>query len=145
MIDIFERIWHNLMERTEGPMHFRFFLQPTMSLIFAVRAAISDVKSGRVPYLWRLASSQKHERKIIMGEAWKHVGKIFLLGFVLDVVYQLVVIFGLKTEEKFYILESILVAFILAIIPYLLFRGPVNRLVRVFMRKNKGDETNAGT
>jgi hypothetical protein len=140
MDDIFTRIWHNLVERTEGPMHFRFLLQPTMSLIFAIRAAISDAKSGRIPYLWRFASSHKTERKGIAKEAWKHVGKIFILGMILDIVYQLVVIFGLKTEAKFYPLESIIVAFALAIIPYLLFRGPVNRLVRMFVKKDDGSK-----
>ena len=142
MDDIFVRIWHNLVERTEGPMHFRFFIQPTMSLIFAIRAAIRDVKSGTVPYLWRFIFSPKTEKKSIVREAWKDVGKIFILGMLLDIAYQLVVIFGLKTEEKFYVLESIIVAFALAIIPYLLFRGPVNRLVRMFMKKRDGHEPN---
>lgn len=141
MDDIFVRIWHNLIERTEGPMHFRFFLQPTMSLIFAIRAAMKDVRAGTVPYLWRFFSSEKGKRTEVAKEAWKDVGKIFILGTILDVVYQLVVIFSKKTEEKFYPLESLLVAFALALVPYLLFRGPVNRLVRMFV-KPKPDENN---
>jgi hypothetical protein len=131
MTDIFERIWQNLLERTEGPMHFRFLLQPAMAIFFAIRAALRDVKNNEVPYLWRLTTS-KGNRKQIAKEGWKDFGKVFILASILDIVYQLVVIFGLKTETRFYPLESILVAFLLSFVPYILLRGPVSRLVRYF-------------
>ena len=134
MLDLLNRFWQNLMERTEGPMSLRFFLQPGMSLFFAIRAAIRDSKNGTVPYLWRFFYS-KEGRKTVAKEGWKDVGKIFVIGTILDIVYQLVVIFGLKTKDSFYPLESLIVAFILAIVPYLLFRGPLNRLITLFTRK----------
>jgi len=133
LLDIFGRVWENLVERTEGPMNLRFFLQPVMSLIFATRAAIRDSKNGTVPYLWRFAFS-KDQRKSIAKEGWKDVGKIFIIGTILDIIYQLVVIFGVKTESHFYPLESLIVAFLLAIIPYLFFRGPLNRVLRMFSK-----------
>src|SRR5437868_1394362 len=117
MEDLLMRVWHNLLERTEGPMHFRFIMQPLMSLLFAVRAAIRDAKAGTVPYLWRLVYS-KGQRKTVAKEGWKDVGKIFIIGVILDIIYQLVVIYGSKTEAMFYPLESIIVAFALAIVPY---------------------------
>jgi hypothetical protein len=64
---------------------------------------------------------------------------VFLIATVLDIVYQLVVIFMLKTKSSFYPLESIIVALLLSFIPYVLVRGPVNRLVRLFT-KNKSSE-----
>jgi hypothetical protein len=136
LLDIFTRVWDNLIERTEGPMNLRFYLQPTMSLIFAIRAAIRDSKNGTVPYLWRFAFS-KDNRKTVAKEGWKDVGKIFIIGTILDIIYQLIVIFKVKTESHFYPLESLIVAFLLAIIPYILFRGPLNRIMRMFVKKEK--------
>jgi len=133
IVELFTRVWNNLIERTEGPMSLRFVLQPTMSLIFAIKAAIKDSKNNTIPYLWRFMFSNE-ERQHVAKEGWKDFGKIFLIGSVLDIIYQLVVIFGLKTQSKFYPLESLLVAFLLAIVPYLLFRGPLNRLIRLFMK-----------
>jgi hypothetical protein len=131
MSDLITRIWENLVARTEGPMSLRFFIQPAVSLIFAIRAGIRDAKANRAPYLSRLAAS-KSQRKEMAGEAWKDVGRIFMIGVVLDIIYQLVVIYGLKDKDSFYPLESILVAFGLAIIPYIIFRGPANRIARIF-------------
>jgi hypothetical protein len=55
---------------------------------------------------------------------WKGVGKVFILAIVLDAIYQII-------EMRWvYPGEAVLVAIILAIIPYLLFRGPVNRIAR---------------
>ena len=140
MIDIFSRVWQHLIERTEGPMHLRFLLQPAVAIFFAIRAALRDVKNRTVPYLWRLATS-KGERRAIVNEGWKDFGKVFLIATILDIIYQLIVIFGLKTETSFYPLESILVAFLLSFIPYVLFRGPVNRLVRMFVNKKNGGKS----
>lgn len=137
MEEIFARVWENLIERTEGPMHLRFFLQPTMSLIFAIRAGLADAKNGTVPYLWRFFVT-KGERRKIAREGWKDFGKIFIIGMSLDIVYQLLVIYKFKSEALFYPLESILVATGLAIIPYLLFRGPVSRVITLLKPKKAG-------
>lgn len=134
MSDIFTRFFTNLMERTEGPMNFRFLLQPTMSLIFAIIAGIRDSKKGLSPYLSRVVSN-KEERQKLIREGWKDISKVFILALVLDIVYQLVVIYKLNSEERFYPLESIVVAMVLAIVPYILIRGPINRLIRFFSPK----------
>jgi hypothetical protein len=133
MEDLFTRLWENLIDRTEGPMNLRFFIQPTMSLIFAIRAGLKDARNGTVPYLWRFFIS-KGMRKNIAREGWKDFGKIFIIGVALDVVYQLIVVYKTKSEERFYPLESILVAIALAIAPYLLFRGPISRILSLFKR-----------
>ena len=85
IVELFTRVWNNLIERTEGPMSLRFVLQPTMSLIFAIKAAIKDAKNNTTPYLWRFASSKddKHE---IAKEGWKDFGKIFIIGTILDII-----------------------------------------------------------
>ncbi len=111
-----------------------------MSLIFTIRAAIRDAKAGTTPYLWRFAYS-KVQRKSIAKETWKDVGKIFIIGTVLDIVYQLIVIYGIKTQAAFYPLESVIIAFALAILPYIILRGPVNRIVRPFIKKKEVAES----
>ncbi|HEX6180302.1 MAG TPA: hypothetical protein VFZ47_03605 [Chitinophagaceae bacterium] len=134
MIDIFSRIWQNLIERTEGPMNLRFFIQPAMAIFFAVRAGLKDAKLDRVPYLWRWATADTGRREIAK-EGWKDYGKVFIIATILDIIYQLVVIYGRKTESSFYPLESLLVAFLLSFIPYVLVRGPLSRIVRLIVKK----------
>ena len=141
MPDVFSRIWENLVDRTEGPMSLRFLIQPTMSLFFAIRAGLRDAKTNTAPYLWRLVSSRGERRNIFM-EAWKDVGKVFIIGTILDIIYQLIVIFSAKVKDRFYPLESLLVAFLLALVPYLIFRGLAGRLIKKIMprKDSAGDK-----
>lgn len=137
ILNIFQRVWDNLLERTEGPFNLRFLIQPSVSIIFAIKAAIRDAKAGTIPYLWRLFRSNDPNKRGIIMEVWKDVGKIFIVGTLLDIAYQLMVIHKHKTEDYFYPLESLIVATLLAIVPYILLRGPVNRIVRRFINRNK--------
>lgn len=137
MLDILQRVWENLVARTEGPLNLRIFIQPTVSIVFAVLAALRDAKAQTTPFLRRVQLADRAGRHIAMKELWKDVGKVFILGTTFDIVYQLLVIFRLRTETAFYPLESLLVAFMLAMLPYLLLRGPVNRLVSWFRNRRR--------
>ena len=53
-----ERIWHNLLDRTTGPMIFRFILQPIMATIAALRDGVEDARTGRSPYFWTILSDE---------------------------------------------------------------------------------------
>jgi hypothetical protein len=119
-----ERIIENLFARLDGPLHFRFIFQPLMASIFAVIDGVKDAKTGRSAYFWTLLFNPGH-RKELVKEGWKSVGKIFILAIFLDVVYQW------KVHSTVYPGEMLIVAFALAIVPYLVLRGPVNRLVRL--------------
>lgn len=120
---------------TTGPMKFRIYMQPAMALFFAIRGGLQDAKAGKPPYFWGCCFD-KGEREAMIKDGWHHIARVFILAIVIDVVYQII-------ELKFvYVGEAISVAIILAIIPYLLVRGPVNRLAR---RDRKiVDETSAG-
>ena len=122
MEDILTRIFENLGGRISGPMHLRFILQPLMAIIFAIRDGRKDARTGAVPYFWALFTDPGHRRELLRS-GWKSVGKVFIIALVLDTAYQLIVF------RWFYPLETLLVALALAIIPYLLLRGPVNRLL----------------
>jgi hypothetical protein len=112
-----------LLARVSGPMKFRLVLQPCMAAFFAVRSGLADARAGKSPYFWCLFSDPG-QRTDMIKDGWKSVGKIFILALVLDVVYQII-------ELRFvYPGEAIIVAFILAIAPYLILRGLVTRLAR---------------
>ena len=115
------RALENLVGRVHGPMSFRLVLQPLMAVIFAVRDGRKDAWEGRAPYFWTLFTDPAHRRELIR-EGWKSVGKIFVIALVLDAVYQYI------TVRWFYPGEALVTATVLALVPYILLRGPVNRL-----------------
>jgi hypothetical protein len=123
MDDIWTRIASDMADRVSGPMKFRLVMQPAMAAVYAIIAGLKDAKAGKPPYLWALASNPAH-RVDMMKDGWKGVGKVFLLAVILDIVYQLIVI------KFIYPGEAIIVAFVLAIFPYLILRGLVTRLAR---------------
>jgi hypothetical protein len=121
MEDMLTRFFENLVGRVYGPMHFRVILQPLMATIFAILDGRKDAHAGRAPFFWALFTNPEHRHEMLRS-GWKSVGKIFVLALILDAIYQFIVI------RWFYPGEALVTACILAIVPYLLLRGPVNRL-----------------
>jgi hypothetical protein len=117
------RVLSQLAARVSGPMKFRLVLQPAMSAFFAIRSGLADARAGKPPYFWALLSDRA-QRYDMMKNGWKSVGRVFILALVLDVVYQIIVF------RFVYVGEAIIVAFVLAILPYLILRGLVTRLAR---------------
>lgn len=123
MRDMLIRGLMNITDRVGGPMTFRIILQPLMATILAFRAGLKDAQTGRPPYFWTILTDPSQRGKLIR-EGWKSVARVFFLAIIMDVIYQLIVLGWV------YPLELILIAVLLAVVPYLLIRGPVNRLVR---------------
>ncbi len=123
MDDILARIFENLGARVTGPMKFRLLMQPLMACVFAVKSGLMDARAGKPAYFWGLFTAGAR-RAAMLRDGWKSVGKVFVLAMLLDVVYQVIV------ERFVYPGEVVIVAVLLAIVPYLLVRGPVNRLAR---------------
>jgi hypothetical protein len=122
MDDIWLRIADNMVARVSGPMKFRLLLQPTVAAFFAIRSGLKDARAGNPPYFWTLATDPT-ARAEMLKDGWKSVGNVFVLALALDVVYQIL-------ELHFvYPGEAIIVAFVLAIVPYLILRGLVTRLL----------------
>ena len=121
MHDIWARIAEDLGDRVGGPMSFRLVLQPIMASYFAIRSGLEDAKAVKPPYFWSLLSDPAHRREML-GDGWKSVGKVFLFAIVLDAVYQIIVL------HFVYLGEALIVAFVLAIVPYLILRGLVTRV-----------------
>jgi hypothetical protein len=124
------RILENLARRVTGPMKFRLVLQPFTAIFLATLGGLRDARAGKPPYFWALFADAR-ERSAMLKDGWKSVGRLFLLALGLDVVYQFI-------ERRFvYPGEAVLVAVILAIVPYLLVRGSVNRIARLSVKTSK--------
>lgn len=123
MDDTWMRLASQLVARVSGPMKFRLVLQPAMASFFAIRSGLADARTGKPPYFWGLLTDPT-ERVSMIKDGWKSVGKVFILALVLDAVYQMIVL------HFVYLGEMVIVAFILAILPYLILRGLVTRLAR---------------
>lgn len=128
MADVFTQFWREIIERPDGPMAFRFYFQPLMAMLLAVRDGIKDAHEGRPAYFWALFTDKPHRRELLRS-GWSSVGKVCILALVLDTVYQLLVFKGLRP------IEGLLVAVLLALVPYVLLRGPVNRLARGLLHR----------
>jgi hypothetical protein len=122
---LIERLLGNLYDRVSGPMWFRLILQPAMAVLFAVRAGRQDGLTGRPPYLWAILTSPEHRRDLVR-EGWKDVAKIFVMAVAIDIIYQII------NLRWFYPTEAVIVAVVLAFVPYLLIRGLVGRIVRIW-------------
>jgi hypothetical protein len=122
MRDMLLRALLNVTDRVGGPMTFRIILQPLMASLLAFRAGWKDAQTGRPPYFWTILTDPS-QRADLLHEGWKSVARVFVLAIVMDGIYQLIVL------KWVYPLELILVAILLAVVPYLLIRGPVNRIV----------------
>lgn len=121
--DMSTRLWHDLLARPSGPFAFRFLLQPTMAAIAAIRAGLVDGRTGRSPYFLALWT-EPDERRQRLHEGLSATARIFLLGLVMDAIYQFVVL------KKFYPGEALVISVVLAVVPYFLIRGPVARVAR---------------
>jgi hypothetical protein len=128
MDDVLTRIWTDLTGRLTGPLTLRLYLQPTMAMLFALRDGLKDARAGRPAYLWTVFSHPE-ERRRLLAEGWKAVGKVFILAIILDVAYQLIVF------RRIYPVEVLDVAVILAVVPYALLRGAITRLARFWSRR----------
>ena len=50
----FGRLWRDILDRPDGPMTFRFILQPAMAALAAFRDGVKDARLGRTPYVLAL-------------------------------------------------------------------------------------------
>jgi hypothetical protein len=139
MDQMWVRVVSQLAARVTGPMKFRLVLQPAMAAFFAIRSGLADARAGKPPYFWGLLSDPS-ERKSMLKDGWKSIGRVFILALVLDVVYQIIVL------RFVYVGEAVIVAIILAFLPYLILRGLVTRLARRdYARRQRGPQTPLGS
>jgi hypothetical protein len=125
MIEYLSEIWQEIVSRPNGPMAFRVYLQPAMSIICAIMSGLRDAKAHQPPYFYAILTDPAH-RADILRDGWKSIRNVFLLAIALDLVYQITVLKGLRP------FEGLFVAAVLAIVPYVLVRGLVTRASRLY-------------
>jgi hypothetical protein len=103
-----------------------------MSIVYAIISGLKDAREHKPPYFWAIFTEPSRRAELIR-DGWKSVRNVFLLAIGMDLIYQVIVFKGLRPGE------GLVVAVVLAILPYLIVRGPVNRLARLF-----GGNTSAG-
>lgn len=128
--EVHQRIWRDIAARPGGPMTIRFLLQPAMAAVAAFHDGTQDARLGRSPYLWTILSNRRQSAGRLR-EGLIATARILLMGLVMDGIYQATV---LKT---FYPGEMLIVALLLAFLPYVLLRGAFARLAGWQERQKK--------
>ena len=124
MEDFLTRIWDDLGGRVDGPMHFRFFMQPIMATFFGFRDGLRFAREKRSFLLWG-GPTDPAERHAQFMATVRSIGKVFALAIVLDAIYQFI------EFRWFYLIEAIIVALVVALVPYFVVRFLVNYLARI--------------
>lgn len=123
IVAFFTRVWADITSGAHAPLSFRLILQPMVAAFFAIRAGMQDARADRPFFFWAVVSDPAHRRELVR-EGWQHVGKVFIAAVVVDTVYQIIV------HHWVYPSEAVMVAVILTVLPYLVMRGLINRILR---------------
>ncbi len=130
MDDVLVRFWDNLVGRVTGPLSLRLILQPLVATAFAIHAGLLDARAGKPLYTKTVLTHPTHHLDMLR-EGWRTVVKVFVLAALIDSVYQWMVF------RWVFPFESLFVAFLLACVPYLMIRGPANRIATAWHHRRK--------
>jgi hypothetical protein len=126
--ELLSRFWSEIGARPSGPMAFRFFVQPAVATFFACRDGIRAARKGNPAYLWALITWSGHRRELLR-EVWRSVGRVFAMAVVIDLVYEALVLRGLRP------LQALFVGALLGVLPYVILRGPVHRIAKIILER----------
>jgi hypothetical protein len=136
ILEMLSRGFRQLLDRADGPLHFRLVVMPTVVTVLALRADWKDAREGRPAVLGAFIIDPV-ERRRLFRMALKDIGRIFIVALALDTAYQLMVF------QRFYPGQALIVAVVCAVVPYVLVRGPITRLARILHKRTAGPD--AGT
>ena len=118
-----------LAARLHGPGAFRFYLQPALAATFAIVAGVKDARAGRPAFLWDalLGGEGRVQRR---REGLRQILTPFAVAVVMDLVLQWVILREIRLGA------ALVVGVALIYVPYILLRGPVNRLLSQRLRQH---------
>lgn len=119
--EVNQRIWSDIFGRFGGPMSFRFVLQPAMALIAAIPDGLTDARHGHSAFFWTNRDDPTTRRGRLR-QGFISTARVVLLGISMDLIYQL------RVFDQFFPAEAVLMAILLAVIPYFLFRWIIERI-----------------
>jgi hypothetical protein len=125
-----EQTWMDLADRASGPLGFRFILQPCVAGFAAVRDGIRDATLNRKPYFWALLTDSSQRRQRLF-EGLVATARVIILGLCMDMIYQAIEL------KSFHPTQAAIIAFALAFLPYLIIRGPIERVAFWWRRRDR--------
>ena len=126
--EILSRFWDQLIAQPSGPLAFRLVLQPIMAAILAFRDGLKDARAGRPLFTWTILTDSA-QRAGHLREGLKRVSRVIIFALVMDAIYQFLVLRSVDLGEARF------TAFVVAVLPYFLVRGPAARLARRWNRR----------
>ena len=104
-----------------------------MAAFFAIRDGLKDARAGRPLYTWALLTDPA-QRAGYLREGLKRVCRVIVFALVMDAIYQFLVL------RWFYPVEALVTVFVLAVLPYIVIRGPAARLARRWHRRDMAQD-----
>jgi hypothetical protein len=128
-LEVQQRFWSDIADRLHGPMTFRFYLQPAMAFIAALIDGINDARYGHKSFLWSVhGDPTQHAGRL--REGLISTARVALLGISMDAIYQF------KALDQFYPAEAVMMALLLAVIPYFIFRWIVEQVAHWWLARH---------
>jgi hypothetical protein len=128
-LEVQQRFWTNIFERFGGPMGFRVYLQPAMAFIAALHDGLKDARGEHKSFFWT-AWFDRSQPAGRLREGLISVARVLFLGMSIDFIYQF------KELDAFYPAEAAVIAILLAVIPYFIFRWLVEIVTRWWLGRH---------
>ncbi len=130
-LDIQQRFWSDIFARFGGPMTFRFFSAADHGGNRCGPRWPEDAREGHRVLLLDRDGGTRHSQTGRLREGIISTARIMLLGISMDVIYQF------KELDVFYPAEAVVIAILLAVIPYFIFRWIVEWIARRWMHHGR--------
>jgi hypothetical protein len=128
MDDLWQLFASQLHDRVSGPMKFRIVLQLMLAMYIAYLSGLRDARSGADPY-FRSFLIGRGNRFDLIEDGWASVGWVVIFSGALDLAYQFFVL------SSIHLFATLIVAFVLAVVPYVIVRGIVTRIANALMTR----------
>ena len=107
----------------DGPGHLRYFLQPAVAILLALRDGRQDARMGRAPYLLSIFQERSRLGAKLRGLV-QQLTLPLVLAIGLDMVLQAVIRGHIRP------LFSVAFAVVFVVLPYVVIRALTNRVTR---------------
>jgi len=116
-----------LFGRVHGPLSVQLVRQPLVAASPANLVGLKDAREGRSAFGWTVATNPTQRHKLLR-ESWQDVSKVFVAAVIICEIFVF---------RRTYPDETLSVAIVLALFPYLLMRSSVNRIAQRWRRVHK--------
>ena len=118
-----EQFWNDVVSRFTGAGRFRFLIQPTVAILLGVIGGKRDATARRPPFFWSIVFREERWKEALK-DGFDTINIMLIFGILADIIFQYI-LFGIV-----HIIPALLLGPMLITIPYILARGPSNRIFR---------------